>query len=75
VESTTHDDFQEVNRCKRHVSNNTSQTAKKSTKSVPTSAAVMLPPKSVLTGNFFAPLRTTDMNTETTGAVGSQKTM
>jgi hypothetical protein len=28
----------------------------------------MLPAKAVLTRNFFAPLRTTDMDTETTGA-------
>jgi hypothetical protein len=61
------DDFQEVKRCKRHVCNNTSQTAKKSTKPVPTSAAVKLPPKAVLTRNSFAPLRNTDMDTETTG--------
>jgi hypothetical protein len=41
---------------------------RKSTKPVPTSAAVELPPKEVLTRNFFAPLRTTDMDTNTTGA-------
>jgi hypothetical protein len=41
--------------------------AKKSTKPVPTSAAVKLPPKSLLTCNFFAPLRATDMDMETTG--------
>jgi hypothetical protein len=34
------DSFQEVKRCKKHISNDTLQTAKKSTKSVPTSAAV-----------------------------------
>jgi hypothetical protein len=74
------DDFLEVKRCKRHISNDTSQTAKTFTKPVPTSAAVKLPPKAVLTHNFFAPLRTTDMDTETTGTEntteegGSQKT-
>jgi hypothetical protein len=46
VKSTAQDErFQEVKRCKRHTSNDTSQTAKKSTKPVPTSAAVKLPPK------------------------------
>jgi hypothetical protein len=62
------DDFQEVKRRKMHISNNTMQTAKKSTKPVPKSAAVSLPPKEALTNNFFTPLRTTDMETETTGA-------
>jgi hypothetical protein len=50
------------------MSNNISQTAKKSAKPLPSSAAVKLPPKAVLTRNIFAPLRTTDMNMETTGA-------
>jgi hypothetical protein len=62
------DNFQEVKRRMRHFSNDTSQTAKKSNKSVPTSTAVKLPPKPVLTRNFFAPLTTTDMGTGTTGA-------
>jgi hypothetical protein len=49
VESTAQDDdFQEVNRRERHLSNNTSLTAKKSTEPVPTSAAVQLSPKAVL---------------------------
>jgi hypothetical protein len=40
VESTAQDDdFQEVKRRKKHISNNTSQTAKKSTKPVPTTEA------------------------------------
>jgi hypothetical protein len=43
-------------------------TAKKSTEGVPTSAAVKLPLKQVLTLNFFAPLSTTDMGRETTEA-------
>jgi hypothetical protein len=55
------DDLHEVMRRKRYISNNTLQTARKSTKPVPTSAAM-------LTHNFFAPLRTTDMDTETTEA-------
>jgi hemin uptake protein HemP len=38
-----------------------------STKRVPISAAFNLPPKAVSTRNFFAPLRTTVMNTETAG--------
>jgi hypothetical protein len=46
VESTAQDDdFQEVKRRRRHISNNTSQTSKKSTKPVPTSAAIKTPPK------------------------------
>jgi hypothetical protein len=61
------DDFHEVKRRKRHASNDTSQTAMKSNKPVPTSAAVRLPPKAVLTRNFSAPLRTADMNMETSG--------
>jgi dsDNA-specific endonuclease/ATPase MutS2 len=49
VESTTQDDnFQEVRRHKRHISNNTLQTAKNSTKPVQTSAAVKMPPKAVV---------------------------
>jgi hypothetical protein len=66
------DDFREAKRCKWHISNNTSQTAKKSIKPVPTSAPVKLPPKSVLICNFFTLLRTTDMVTETTGAENPQ---
>jgi hypothetical protein len=50
------DDFQEEKRCKGHISNNTSQAAKKLTKLVLTSTAVKLPPKAVLTHNFSAPL-------------------
>jgi hypothetical protein len=61
------DDFQEIKRRKRHISDNYSQTAKKSTKPVPIAAAVILLLKVVLTRNFFAPLRTTDMDTMTTG--------
>jgi hypothetical protein len=68
VESTAQDDFHEVKRRKRYISYNTSQTAKKSTEPVPTSAAAKVPPNALLTCNFFAPLRTTDMDMETTGA-------
>jgi hypothetical protein len=67
MESAAHDDFQEVKRCKRHIYNDTSQTAKNSTISAPKSAASKLPTKAVITCNFFAPLRTNDMDTETTG--------
>jgi hypothetical protein len=42
------------------------QRDKQSTIPFPTSAAVKLPPESVLTCTFFAPLRTTAMDTETT---------
>jgi hypothetical protein len=47
------DNFQEINRQRRHISNNTSQTAKKLNKPVPISTAVKLPPKAELTRNFF----------------------
>jgi hypothetical protein len=57
-----------LNEMKRHISNNTSQRAKKSAKPVLTSAAIKLPLEIVLTRNFFAPLRTTDMDTEVTEA-------
>jgi hypothetical protein len=68
VESTAQDDdFREVKDA-RGIFEDTSETAKKSTKPVPTSAAVKLPPKSMLTRNFFAHLRTTDMDMETAGA-------
>jgi hypothetical protein len=69
VESTAHDEgFYEMKRRKRYISNNTSQTTKMSTKLGPKSAGLKLPPKSASTRNYFAPLRTTDMDTETTGA-------
>jgi hypothetical protein len=68
VESMGQDDFQEVKRSKTHISNNTSQTAKKSNKPVPISPALNLPPKAVLTRNFLTPLRTTDMDMENAGA-------
>jgi hypothetical protein len=59
------DDFQEVKRRKRHISEGISETAKKSNKSVPTSDTDKLSPKAVLICNLFAPLRTTDMDTTT----------
>jgi hypothetical protein len=61
------DDFQEVKRCKRHISNDTSETAKKLTKSVPISTAIKQTPKAVPPHNFFAHLRTNDMDMETNG--------
>jgi hypothetical protein len=57
------DDFREVKRRKRHICNDTSETAKKSTKPVPTTAAVKLPQKAVLT-------RDTDSET-----IGAEKTL
>jgi hypothetical protein len=69
VKSTAHDaDFQEVKKRKRYISNNISQTAKKSTKPVPTSATVKLPQRGALICKFSAPLRATGVHTETTGA-------
>jgi hypothetical protein len=61
------DDFQKVKRRKRHNSNDNSQSVNKSTKTIRTSAAVKLPPNAVSTRNNFAPVRTADMDTETTG--------
>jgi hypothetical protein len=67
LESAAHDDdFQEVKRSKRHICNDTSQTAKKSNTSAPKSAAGKLPTKTVITRNFIANLRTNDMDTEST---------
>jgi hypothetical protein len=74
------DDFEAVKSCKMHISNNTSQTAKKLTKPVPTSTAVKLPPKAVLTHNFFTPQNCSDgygdywCRERATRAGGSQKT-
>jgi hypothetical protein len=61
------DDFQEIKRRKWRFSNNTSKTTMKSTKSVPISTTVKLPPKAVPTRNFFTPLRANDIDMETTG--------
>jgi hypothetical protein len=64
------DDFREVKERKRRYSDDTAQTAKKETISVQKSAAVQLPTRAVtcIIRNFFAPLRTKDMDTETTAA-------
>jgi hypothetical protein len=67
VESKAQEDnFQQVKRCKRHISNYNSETAMKSTKLVPISTALKQPPKAVSTHTFFAPLRTNDMDAEIT---------
>jgi hypothetical protein len=69
VESTAQDDdFQEEKRRKRQISNDTSQAANKSTKTILTTATAKLPPKVVLTRNFLSPLRINDMDMETTDA-------
>jgi hypothetical protein len=66
--------FKEVRRRKRH---STKETAPTSKKTVPTaaSAAVDTPPKEVATRNFYVPLRTSDIDTDsastTTGRVFS----
>jgi hypothetical protein len=46
-----------VKKHKRHNSNDTSQSAKKSSTTVTTFAALKLTPKAVSTRNFFAPLK------------------
>jgi hypothetical protein len=61
------DEFQEVKKCKSHNSNDNSKAAKKSTRKVPTFTDVKLPPKAVSSCNYITTLRTTDMDTETTG--------
>jgi hypothetical protein len=66
------DDLREVKTRKRCYSDDTSHTAKKSTISVPKSAAVKLPTKAFIFHNLFAPLRTNNMNMETTRAEGTQ---
>jgi hypothetical protein len=67
LESTAQDDdFQEVKRCERCISSDTSEMTMKSTESVPISTAVKQTPKAVPTCNFFAALRTNDMDMETT---------
>jgi hypothetical protein len=69
LESAAHDDeFQEVKRRKRYISNDTSQRHKKSTMSAPKSSAGKQPTKAMITRNVFAPLITNDMDTETIGA-------
>jgi hypothetical protein len=62
------DDFQEVKIRKRHISSDTSEPAKKTTKSIPISTDVKQTLKAVPTRNFYAPLKTNDMDTKTTGA-------
>jgi hypothetical protein len=67
-ESTAqNDDFREVKKRKWHNSDDTSQSAKNSTKTVPISVTFKLPPKAVSTCKFFAPHRTIVMDTETAG--------
>jgi hypothetical protein len=57
VESMVHDnDVQQVKRRKRHISNNTPEAAKKSTKPVTTSTILKLPHRAVFTRKFLASL-------------------
>jgi hypothetical protein len=67
LESTVQDvDSHEIKRLKRHIFNDTSQTAKKPTKPLSASAAIKLPSKAVL-AHIFSPGRTIDADMETTG--------
>jgi hypothetical protein len=59
--ATQEDGFKEVRRRKRHNTNESAPTSKKAAFS-----AVDTPPKEVATRNFFAPLRTSDMDTDST---------
>jgi hypothetical protein len=63
--SRAYDDCPEVNRRKRHISNNTSQTAKKRDKPHPTAPALQLQSEGMLTRNVLAPFGTHDEATET----------
>jgi hypothetical protein len=58
--------FQEVRRRKRQGSEETAKVSKKPTVTATTPAAVKLPPRETATRNFFAPLRTAEMDTDTT---------
>jgi hypothetical protein len=58
VETTGQDDVREVKRLKRHIYNNISQRAKKSTEPVQTSAAVKMLPKAMLTSPRLSELLT-----------------
>jgi hypothetical protein len=66
LESIVQNDFHEIKRSKRHISNDTSQAAKKPTKPLPASPAIKLPSKAVL-AHILSPGRTIDTDTETTG--------
>jgi hypothetical protein len=69
LESTAQDDdFQDVNGRRRRISNDISETTMKSTKSIPISTIVKQTLKAVPNRKFFEPLRTNNMDMETTGA-------
>jgi hypothetical protein len=67
-QSTKDDGFQEVRRRKRQSSEESTKVSKKPTVPVPatTPAAVQPAPRDTATRNYFAPLRTADMDTDAT---------
>jgi hypothetical protein len=62
-------DFQEVRRRKSRATDETTGTSKKATVQTKTSTALNIPPKEVITRNFFAPLKAADMDTDASGKV------
>jgi hypothetical protein len=58
------DDFQEVRRRKRRITDETTGTSKKATVQTKTSTALNILPKEVATRNFFTPLKAADMGTD-----------
>jgi hypothetical protein len=61
------DDFQEVRRRKRRATDETTGTSKKATVQTKTPTALNIPPKEVVTRNFFAPLKAADTDTDASG--------
>jgi hypothetical protein len=61
------DDFQEVRRRKRRATDETTGTSNKETVQTKMPAALNIPPKEVVTRNFFAPLKAADMDTDASG--------
>jgi hypothetical protein len=67
-EQLRHDEgFKDVRRRKRHNTDVSAQTSKKSAVQDETSDALNVLPKEVITRNYFAPLRTANMDTDTSG--------
>jgi hypothetical protein len=68
VEQLTQDGgFKEVRRRKRHNTDKAAQTSKKAEVQDETSDALNPLPKEVVTRNYFAPLRTAEMDTDASG--------
>jgi hypothetical protein len=71
-QTTQEDCFQEVRRPKRHATDETIGTSKKAAVQTKTSPSLNIPPpKDLVTRNFFAPLRTVDMDADAFGTEAS----